>query len=274
MKKLDYYVLDVFTDQRYKGNQLSVVDVDQELALETYYDIAREFGYSETSFVHYCKKENVYKVRSFTPGGFEVAGAGHNLLGAVCLALLKNWDIFKYQSTSELPWVLIKDTKIPLKITEENGLPFVGMKQRPVELLRKVPKSVIARALGLNTDDIYLYDWEPTIVQTEVPHMIIPVKDTQSLKRAVNHKVQLKAIAEKYGFEGFYLFTTNQLDGNYLVESSFLIPVWVLMRIRLRVPQPGHLLGFLNCRDIFRKIETTLLCRGNIWISLLLSGLR
>ena len=47
MKKLDYYVLDVFTDQRYKGNQLSVVHIESELTLEQYHNISREFGYSE-----------------------------------------------------------------------------------------------------------------------------------------------------------------------------------------------------------------------------------
>jgi trans-2,3-dihydro-3-hydroxyanthranilate isomerase len=96
MKTLDYYVVDVFTDSRYKGNQLSVVYTDEELDINQYHDISREFGYSETSFVNYSTSENVFKVRSFTTAKYEVIGAGHNLLGAVCLALLKKWDIFKH----------------------------------------------------------------------------------------------------------------------------------------------------------------------------------
>jgi trans-2,3-dihydro-3-hydroxyanthranilate isomerase len=100
MKKLDYYVLDVFTDQRYKGNQLSVVHIENELTLEQYHDISREFGYSETSFVNYSTEQNVFKVRSFTPAKFEVAGAGHNLLGAVCLAVLKNGIFLKIKANS------------------------------------------------------------------------------------------------------------------------------------------------------------------------------
>ena len=97
MKQLDYYVLDVFTGRRYEGNQLSVVHTDEELELQQYQNIASEFGYAETSFVHYSAEESIFKVRSFTPAGFEVGGAGHNLLGAVCLALLKKWEIFKNQ---------------------------------------------------------------------------------------------------------------------------------------------------------------------------------
>lgn len=82
--KLNYYVLDVFTDKRYKGNQLSVVHCDDKLKLNQYHAISREFGYSETSFVSYSNQDNELMVRSFTPAEFEVVGAGHNLLGAVC----------------------------------------------------------------------------------------------------------------------------------------------------------------------------------------------
>ena len=54
-----------------------------------YQNISREFGYSETSFVYYSIEQKALNVRSFTPTGVEVDGAGHNLLGAVCAALLK-----------------------------------------------------------------------------------------------------------------------------------------------------------------------------------------
>ena len=152
MKQLNYFVLDVFTEEKYKGNQLSVVYTDHELELTQYHDISREFGYSETSFVYYSKTEKVFKVRSFTPAKFEVAGAGHNLLGAVCLALIKKWDIFKNQDG--IPTVKIKDTFIPLRITEKDGLPYVGMQQRPAEIMATVPKEIISEAIGLTTGNI------------------------------------------------------------------------------------------------------------------------
>lgn len=68
-----------------------------DLNTKSYADIAREFGYSETSFIYYSQKEKALKVRSFTPAGFEVGGAGHNLLGAVAAALLIGMDIFAGQ---------------------------------------------------------------------------------------------------------------------------------------------------------------------------------
>jgi trans-2,3-dihydro-3-hydroxyanthranilate isomerase len=222
MKKLNYYVLDVFTDQKYKGNQLSVVYTDDELELSQYHDISREFGYSETSFVSYSATANALKVRSFTPAEFEVIGAGHNLLGAVCLALLKEWDIFKQQEGT--PWVIIKDTKIPLRITKKAGLPYVAMKQQPAKIIRTVPAEVIAAAVGLEPGDLNLNGWGINIVETEVAHLMVPVKNLESLQSAVPNKSLLKQASEKYGFEGCYLFTTNPAGVEYLAETRFFNP--------------------------------------------------
>ena len=260
MKKLDYYVLDVFTDQRYKGNQLSVVYIENELTIEQYHDISREFGYSETSFVNYSTEQNVFKVRSFTPAKFEVAGAGHNLLGAVCLALLKKWDIFKNQG--EQPWVFIKDTKIPLNITEENGLPYVAMKQKQAEIIRTVPIDVISGAVGLSTGDLALNDWPINIVQTEVPHLMVPVKDVESLKKAISHKSLLKEISEKFGFEGCYLFTTKSSSEKYLAETRFFNPGMGIDEDPATGTAAGPLAGYLEILGYIKKNQNFLILQG------------
>ncbi|HEY9260583.1 PhzF family phenazine biosynthesis protein [Chitinophaga sp.] len=260
MTQLDYYVLDVFTDQRYKGNQLSVVHINNELTLKQYHDISREFGYSETSFVHYSTELNAFKVRSFTPAKFEVAGAGHNLLGAVCLALLKKWDIFKNQDGQ--PYVYISDTKIPLHITEENGLPFVAMKQRPAEITGTVPVDLISRAVGLSSDELSLHDWSIHIVQTEVPHLMVPVKDAIALKKAISHKSLLKEISEKFSFEGYYLFTTNTAHEKYLAETRFFNPGIGIDEDPATGTAAGPLAGYLAMLGHIRKDQDFLILQG------------
>jgi PhzF family phenazine biosynthesis protein len=260
MKKLDYYVLDVFTDQRYKGNQLSVVYIENELTIGQYHDIAREFGYSETSFVTYSTPQSVFKVRSFTPAKFEVAGAGHNLLGAVCLAVIKKWDIFKNQG--EEPWVFIKDTKIPLDITEENGLPYVAMKQKQAEVIGTVPIDVISEAVGLSTDDLTLNDWAINIVQTEVPHLMVPVRGIEALKNAISNKPLLKGLSEKFGFEGCYLFTTNTLNEKYLAETRFFNPGIGIDEDPATGTAAGPLAGYLEKLGFIKKNKNFLILQG------------
>lgn len=251
MKKLDYYVLDVFTDHRYKGNQLSLVYTAEELELGQYYDIAREFGYSETSFVNYSDTEKVFKVRSFTPAKFEIIGAGHNLLGAVCLALLKKWDIFSGHDGE--PWVLMAGAKIPLKITEKDGLPYVGMKQRPAEIIGKVPADTIALAIGLTAGDLNLNGWGINIVKTEVGHLMVPVKNLKSLKRALLNKALLKEASAKFGFEGCYLFTTDHNKIGYLVETRFFNPSIGIDEDPATGTAAGPLAGYLETLGYIQK---------------------
>lgn len=222
MQNLKYYILDVFTAERYKGNPLSVVWCDNVLELSQYHAIAREFGYSETSFVSYSSAEKAFTVRSFTPGDVEVAGAGHNLLGAVCLAILKDWDIFREQEDQQ--WVIMKSEKIPLHVTVEKGIPFVAMKQRPAVIARTVPAAVIAKAVGLVPDALALFGWEPAVVSTEVAHLMVPVKTSEFLNQAIPDKMLLNEASENYGFEGCYLFTTDKKDGSHLVETRFFNP--------------------------------------------------
>jgi trans-2,3-dihydro-3-hydroxyanthranilate isomerase len=260
MKQLDYFVLDVFTEHKYKGNQLSVVYADHELELNQYHDISREFGYSETSFVHYSEDENVFKVRSFTPAKFEVTGAGHNLLGAVCLALIKKWDIFKNQDGT--PRVMIKETPIPLKITIKNGLPYVGMKQRPAEIIGPVPTEIISMATGLKIEDLSLNDWAINIVQTEVAHLMVPVRDTEALKRAISNKALLKQASEQFGFEGCYLFTTDTPIADVLAESRFFNPGIGIEEDPATGTAAGPLAGYLHMLNYINKNQDYQILQG------------
>jgi trans-2,3-dihydro-3-hydroxyanthranilate isomerase len=251
MNKLNYFVLDVFTDLKFKGNQLSVICIDEELTLDQYYDISREFGYSETSFVKYSEADKALRVRSFTPAKFEIIGAGHNLLGAVCMALLNKWDIFKEQNGET--WVLMSDKKIPLAITEINGLPYVGMKQRPAEILGPAPADVIARAVGLTTDDLVLHGWEIRTVKTEVGHLMVPVRNLDVLKRAVLNKSLLKDASRKYEFEGCYLFTTDHPGADYLAETRFFNPSIGIDEDPATGTAAGPLAGYLEKLGYIQK---------------------
>ncbi|MBO9732689.1 MAG: PhzF family phenazine biosynthesis protein [Chitinophaga sp.] len=260
MKQLDYYVLDVFTDQPYKGNQLSVVCIDHELEIDQYHNISREFGYSETSFVYYSETEKVFKVRSFTPAKYEVAGAGHNLLGAVCLALIKQWNVFSHQGQS--PRVKVKDIPVSLRIATRNELPYVGMKQKPAVMAGGVPEDIIAAAIGLQRDDLVLYDWPVQIVRTEVAHLMVPVRDTAVLENATVNKRLLKRISQQYGFEGFYLFTTNGVADGVTVESRFFNPGIGIDEDPATGTAAGPLAGYLEKLGYIEKYKDYIFLQG------------
>lgn len=81
MRKIPYVTLDVFTDQRFAGNQLGVVMDARGLDDADMQAITREFNYAETTFVLPPEDpSHTAKVRIFTPG-YEMPFAGHPTVG-------------------------------------------------------------------------------------------------------------------------------------------------------------------------------------------------
>jgi trans-2,3-dihydro-3-hydroxyanthranilate isomerase len=81
--RVPFYFVDVFATGLLTGNPLSLVPDADGLDEARMRAIAREFNQSETTFVLRPSLPNAtVRLRSFTPAGAEVGGAGHNALGA------------------------------------------------------------------------------------------------------------------------------------------------------------------------------------------------
>lgn len=83
--KLDYAIVDVFTDQKYAGNPLAIVRVPASCTLtqDQKQNIAREFNLSETTFWHEAKEEDgesTWTVDIFMVNA-ELPFAGHPTIG-------------------------------------------------------------------------------------------------------------------------------------------------------------------------------------------------
>lgn len=87
MSKLNFATLDVFTDTRFKGNPLAIVQIPSHLTLEQSRKqaIASEFNLSETVFLRHGNDESSKKIEIdiFTTSA-EVPFAGHPTIGTIC----------------------------------------------------------------------------------------------------------------------------------------------------------------------------------------------
>lgn len=79
MMKIQYYVVDAFTNKLFQGNPAGVCLLEKPLDAETMQKIAHENNLSETAFV--LKNENGYFLRWFTPK-FEIDLCGHATLAS------------------------------------------------------------------------------------------------------------------------------------------------------------------------------------------------
>jgi trans-2,3-dihydro-3-hydroxyanthranilate isomerase len=254
MSDYKYCVVDVFTKERFKGNPLSVVFTEGDLDLSVYENISREFGYSETSFIYYSKTNKALKVRSFTPTGFEVNGAGHNLLGAVCAALLTGMEIFHEQDGKQ--FVIMKDEVIRLSINlTGDNFPFAGMLQKSATSEAVVDPGIIAAALTLNPDEVRSGNLVPTVVKTEVGHLMVPIKNLETLNSSVPIKSLLVEIADEYKFEGVYCFAVLNQDPEYIAESRFFNPGFGIDEDPATGSAAGPLAGFLF-QNKYARLDT------------------
>ena len=81
MPNSTFYIVDVFAEEKYAGNQLAVVRGAGDLSDGEMQRIAAEMNYSETTFILSDEeRDGGYDVRIFTPRE-EIPFAGHPTLG-------------------------------------------------------------------------------------------------------------------------------------------------------------------------------------------------
>ena len=98
--EFQYYTCDVFADQPFGGNQLAVITDARGLPDSQMQQIAREFNYSESTFVFPPEKGHTKKVRIFTPA-IEVPFAGHPNIGTA-FVLASIGELGEFEETTEI----------------------------------------------------------------------------------------------------------------------------------------------------------------------------
>ncbi|MFV7234698.1 PhzF family phenazine biosynthesis protein [Flavobacterium sp. ZB4R12] len=78
---IPFYIVDVFAEKKYAGNQLAVFLGADALSAEEMQKIAREINFAESTFITKLEPENkVAEIRIFTPE-HEMQFAGHPIIG-------------------------------------------------------------------------------------------------------------------------------------------------------------------------------------------------
>ena len=89
---LPFYIVDVFSDKKYAGNQLAVFLDAGNLSSEEMQKIAREINFAESTFVTKLDKENnKAEIKIFTPSQ-EMQFAGHPIIGTSWVLINKIFD--------------------------------------------------------------------------------------------------------------------------------------------------------------------------------------
>jgi len=179
MEKLTFYIVDVFTEKKYAGNQLAVVRDAAGLSDGEMQNITKEMNYSETTFILSDDQRNGgYDVRIFTPAE-EVPFAGHPTLGT---AYVIQKEIIK--EPAETIILNLKVGQIPVtfnyKGKDKNVL---WMKQIEPAFRQIIEPEPISEVLGIDKGDID-ERFPVQEVSTGMFFIIVPLKTLDAVKRA------------------------------------------------------------------------------------------
>jgi trans-2,3-dihydro-3-hydroxyanthranilate isomerase len=202
-----FYIVDVFAESRYTGNQLAVVTDAGSMIREEMQQIAREMNFSETSFVASAEKpDGSFDVRIFTPAR-EVPFAGHPTLGTAFVIREELLERPRDEVILELGV-----GQIPVRFVDPGGERGVlWMRQRPPEFGEQVEHASIAEVLRLELRDVD--DRFPVQeVSTGLPFLIVPIRSLAAVRRARIDRERYDELCEKRNIRAIYFFCPQTRD--------------------------------------------------------------
>lgn len=193
---MEAYVMDAFSAVVFGGNQAGVVLPDRQLSDEMMQKIAAEFKHSETAFVR-VEDDGSVTLRYFTPAG-EVDLCGHATIAS--FALLRRTN----RIGDGVYTAHTRAAELQIRVNGET----VWMDMAPPVLLRTLEEGEWAElyeAYGLSVDD-RPDGFVPKIVSTGLADIMMPVRDYETLMRAVQDERKVTELSKRYDVTGVHMF--------------------------------------------------------------------
>jgi trans-2,3-dihydro-3-hydroxyanthranilate isomerase len=220
--KFKFYTCDVFTRERFGGNQLAVLPEADGLSSRQMQQIAREFNFSETTFVLPAEQGNSRKVRIFTPAR-EVPFAGHPNIGtAFVLATIEQFGAIHGDMT-----VTFEEEAglVPVTIsTKEAGRLWCELAApQGLTLGDAVEPELAASALSLETAVIAMGVHPPLAAGVGLPFLVVELRNRDALERARFNMDMVEALQEKGVPPDILLYTHS--SGDVDIRARMFAPI-------------------------------------------------
>lgn len=260
-KPTRFYFVDVFAVEPLTGNPLAVVADADHLDLEVMQKIAREFNLSETTFIlRPTSPEADWRLRSFTPTGAEVFGAGHNALGAWWW-LAESGVLPVATKTNYVQE--IGSRNLPVDVVLENGRPVLVAMTQAAPVKGKIVRdtAALATALGLTTRDLALDLAPAQVISTGAAHLMVPVRNIETVDRIKAHSEELFAVLQAVEGQGCYVFAVGARHPDADIYTRFFNPTVGIWEDPATGSAAGPLATHLAANGLL-KGETVLIEQG------------
>ena len=213
--------VDVFTDEIFSGNPLTVVPDASSLTDSQMQSIAAEFGTPETSFIVPPKGEADYGLRIFSPVK-EIPFAGHPVLGAAHVFVSEN----KKASGLSLLRNETSGGTLPIHVIPGRGSPKLIMEQGKPKIVAKLTEQqvqTVAEALRVERGMISK-DSSPQIISTGLSQLFIQLCELDSLTKLAPDPATIRSIESKFNLTGIGVFTLETSTSDASAHLRFFAP--------------------------------------------------
>ncbi|MGB3401561.1 MAG: PhzF family phenazine biosynthesis protein [Microcoleaceae cyanobacterium] len=249
---MKFYIVDVFAEDKYAGNQLAVFlgEGVSSLSDGEMLAIAQEINYSETTFIPSTTlQDGGYDVRIFTPAK-ELPFAGHPTLGT---AYIIQQEII--QKNVEKVILNLGVGQIPVTWTEtEDTGKVLWMRQNPPEFYQTLDVETIVSVLNLNPADI---DQRFPIqeVSTGMPFIIVPLNSLQALKSAKVNLERYEELIQTTNATEILIFSSEPYNPENQLSARMFAPALGIPEDPATGSANGCLAGYLIQNNYFNSDE-------------------
>lgn len=241
------YVMDSFSDRIFGGNQAGVVLADKALEPAVMQQVAAELKHSETAFVWQTEEGN--RLRYFTPAG-EVDLCGHATVAV--FALLRRLGRIE-DGTHK---ALTRAGALEIEVSGET----VWMDMAPPKTLGILPEESweeLYGAYGLTLEDRPA-DLPPEIVSTGLADIMMPIRDHETLLRAVQDERTVTELSRRFDVTGVHMFCL----GEEAVYCSNFAPLYDIPEECATGTSNGALTYYLYERSLVKPERENLFLQG------------
>lgn len=204
-----FVVSDVFTDRPFAGNQLAVVLDAEGLDGAGMQSIAREFGFSETTFVLPPERGGSKRVRIFTPAR-EIPFAGHPTVGTALVIA----NLHEVEVSGDRPEVVLEENAGPVLVRLRRQDDAFGFAEFAAPELPSFhgspPVDELALVLGLEPAQLVCDHGLPEGASAGLPFLIVEVRDRAALGSIRFDGNAFQSVLGQAPHTGLYVITRDR----------------------------------------------------------------
>lgn len=204
MERINYSIVDVFSNGKYTGNQLAVFKNAGNIPDKEMQQIAKEINFSETTFIlSDSKNDGGYDVRIFTPNE-EVPFAGHPTIGTAYI--IQN-EVLE----APLDNIILNFKGGQITVSFNNQEELLWMKQNQPTFGRILDTDKISEVLNIHKENID--DRFPIQeVSTGLPVLVVPLKLLEAVKKVKINREKYFELIEHMDAKAIMVFSPETYD--------------------------------------------------------------